>query len=290
MKRDNFNINILKKIIKKPPINTKASDFWTIPYVSDHVLQAHLNQKIEAGSRKKRLISAECEYIARMAEQGLKHKNKSKDEALILDLGCGPGLYAKKLSEKGFNIYGIDISPASIKYAKSSRISSAVFKAGDFIKIPYPENIDTAIMIYGIFGNLYDKDRNKVLKKLTKSMYSGSRFIFDVFSKEYAQKEALKETWYIAEKDGFWMEEPHLVLEKHWVYEKYKTILNAYYILDSQGNLHKNFVRHRWYDLNELSKIMKDHGFNIIDYSSDLTGSPYTDKSLWLGIIAEYKG
>jgi predicted TPR repeat methyltransferase len=36
----------------------------------------------------------------------------------ILDLGCGPGLYTQRLASLGHTCVGIDISPASIAYAR----------------------------------------------------------------------------------------------------------------------------------------------------------------------------
>ena len=36
----------------------------------------------------------------------------------ILDLGCGPGLYASRLARLGHRVTGIDFSPASIRYAR----------------------------------------------------------------------------------------------------------------------------------------------------------------------------
>ena len=36
----------------------------------------------------------------------------------VLDLGCGSGLYVKKLVKKGAKVKGIDLSPALINFAK----------------------------------------------------------------------------------------------------------------------------------------------------------------------------
>ncbi|HOJ15222.1 MAG TPA: class I SAM-dependent methyltransferase, partial [Deltaproteobacteria bacterium] len=36
----------------------------------------------------------------------------------ILDLGCGPGLYTKRLSDAGYDVTGMDYSRRSIAYAK----------------------------------------------------------------------------------------------------------------------------------------------------------------------------
>jgi len=43
-----------------------------------------------------------------------------KNNIDILDLGCGPGLYAERFAIKGHKVTGIDFSENSIKYAKKS--------------------------------------------------------------------------------------------------------------------------------------------------------------------------
>lgn len=45
-------------------------------------------------------------------------------ESCILDLGCGNGELCKKLSEKGFNVYGIDCSNKAIENAKKKDFKS----------------------------------------------------------------------------------------------------------------------------------------------------------------------
>jgi 2-polyprenyl-3-methyl-5-hydroxy-6-metoxy-1,4-benzoquinol methylase len=37
----------------------------------------------------------------------------------VLDLGCGPGLYTERLAALGHRCVGIDVSPASIAFARA---------------------------------------------------------------------------------------------------------------------------------------------------------------------------
>lgn len=67
------------------------------------------NPDWEAASRKHSDIERSVQWLSTVVAK----------DAKILDLGCGPGLYTKRLSEMGYDVTGIDYSKRSIAYAKS---------------------------------------------------------------------------------------------------------------------------------------------------------------------------
>jgi SAM-dependent methyltransferase len=56
---------------------------------------------------------------------------------LVVDLGCGSGLWAHRLVEQGYDVLGIDISAAMVKLARR-REPRARFKVGSFLSVPLP--------------------------------------------------------------------------------------------------------------------------------------------------------
>lgn len=81
------------------------SFIWTDKHISKNMLAAHLDLDSDVASRNVSTIKKTVEWISSV----------SKENAKILDIGCGPGLYSTALSEKGFDVTGIDISSRSIK-------------------------------------------------------------------------------------------------------------------------------------------------------------------------------
>ena len=65
-----------------------TASMWDDDYISERLLDMHLNPDIDAASRKRITI----ERTVRWIEANLEGKNK-----WILDLGCGPGLYCELL-------------------------------------------------------------------------------------------------------------------------------------------------------------------------------------------------
>lgn len=289
--RAGFAVDMLQSLGKKPPLRSPSSDFWADPYISEHVLDIHLSQEEDAASRKIDRIAAEAAWIGARLNNSCESVSVKQEFPLLLDLGCGPGLYAEEFLKQNYNVYGLDFSPSSIQYAqerlKVYAKPSAQFYVGDFTRAAYPSGCDAAVMIYGIFGNLYDTDRDRVLKKLWKALRPGGRFVFDVFTEGYAQREALREGWYVSKKDGFWRADEHLVLEKSWFYTRQRTVFNAYYILNKKAELTTKLVRHRWYDHNEVCSVLTRNGFRVLETAADLCGGQYSNQGDWFAIVAE---
>jgi len=65
-------------------------------------------------------------------------KNIYKNPGRILDLGCGRGEYIKVFSDLGFDPFGLDISPNTIKYLEALNVVAiANLEKGEF---PYEKN------------------------------------------------------------------------------------------------------------------------------------------------------
>lgn len=64
---------------------------------------------------------------------------------LILDIGCGPGNYAKPVTDQGYHYFGLDISPEMISEARRrfTHLENADFSVGDAAHLPFAsESVD----------------------------------------------------------------------------------------------------------------------------------------------------
>ena len=79
----------------------------------------------------------------------------------ILDLACGKGRHAISLNKLGYDVTGVDLSPASIVYAKDFENETLHFDVHDMCK-PYHKQFDAVFNLFtsfGYFENEYDNFR-----------------------------------------------------------------------------------------------------------------------------------
>jgi SAM-dependent methyltransferase len=102
---------------------------------------------------------------------------------LVVDLGCGSGLWARELVSAGYDVLGIDISAAMIEIA-CSRVPRAEFQVGSLLKAKLPQC--AAVTSLGECLNyLFDKEnRISELRRLFRRVYAalrpGGLLIFDI--------------------------------------------------------------------------------------------------------------
>jgi len=96
---------------------------------------------------------------------------KNNSQILLLDLGCGPGVFSKLLAQKGFQVYGVDFSSAMIKVAKKRTGSQKInYLVANIYNLPFKNGYFDAIICLGVFQQIEKpkeaiKEINRVLKK-----------------------------------------------------------------------------------------------------------------------------
>lgn len=103
----------------------------------------------------------------------------------IIDFTCGAGAQAIPLSEKGFNVVGIDIAGKLLDVAKSKSKNNPniSFKKGDVRNSKIGE-FDAAISMLNSLGYLPKNDFKKALANINKNLEMGGLFVFDNTNKE----------------------------------------------------------------------------------------------------------
>ncbi|PKQ64895.1 hypothetical protein BZG02_03325 [Labilibaculum filiforme] len=278
-----LDFSLLESITKKPKLFAKDDgDFWQDPYISEHLLNAHLDDESDQGSRKYQDILQSvlwlCEYL------------KLPEDSKLLDLGCGPGLYSENFYGQGFDVTGIDFSQSSIDYAKEQaegfpyRIN---YICQNYLEIDYHEEFDVITLIYGDLCVLSHTDRNLLLQKVKKALKPGGYLIFDVFTKHYFESKEPDQSWYISKEDGFWSEEEHLLLQSRYKYKKDKVRLDKYTLILKNGTVRTHNIWKHYFSLKRSISMMEKNGFSVKDYWSDLKGKAFEKNSQWIGMIAQ---
>ncbi len=114
------------------------------------------------------------EFLEMPATLSLLPKLKGKK---VLDIGCGSGIYATKLKQKGARVCGVDISPRMISIAKQE-VSGVDFKVGSVYKLPYlNKSFDIAVAPLVID---YVTDIDRALYEVNRVLRDNGSLIFSL--------------------------------------------------------------------------------------------------------------
>ena len=276
--------NILSQLIKlqqKPsPFTPGEPLFWNDPHISTQMLKAHLDPKIEAASRTPETIDRSVQWI--MDTIALKADDN------VLDLGCGPGLYASRFARAGLQVTGVDYSRSSIEYAKRYASENSLnihYRYQNYLELDDDNLYDAAFLIYGDFCPLDPLQRSTLLKNVRRALKPNGRFVFDVTTREHRKKHGNKNNWYAAD-GGFWKPGRQLVLEEGFDYPEQSIWLDQYTVIEGDGkvSVYRNWFQD--YDPEMITGELAQGGFFVESLWGDLTGMPYLSDGEWIGIIA----
>ena len=123
----------------------------------------------------------------------------------ILDLACGFGRHSLEFARRGYDVTGIDITPAYIDYANEQAKKenlNAKFICQDIRTITFDEEFDVVLnMADGAIGYLEDDGENhKIFSVIAKALKNGGKHFMDIMNGSYAQTHFPCKLWDAGEK------------------------------------------------------------------------------------------
>jgi len=97
--------------------------------------------------------------------------------AKILDAGCGPGVMAGKLMERGYAVWGIDFAEPMIRKAREL-CGSDQFGVGDVEHIPFPDNTFDVVVSLGVIE--YLESDEQALREIRRVLKPGGRAVIAI--------------------------------------------------------------------------------------------------------------
>ena len=198
--------------------------------------------------------------------------DKFQDKTKILDLGCGPGLYAYELGKLGHNVLGIDFNKESINYAQKNKSieGNIQYKYSDYIRDEIYGIYDVVIMIFCDFSALVPSEQSILLKKIGKKLTNDGIFIFDVFGKAEYKKQSNERSWYISSGNDFWSKEPYFLIKKKLFDNEY-TVGTRYYLINQlDGKINEFIMSDQYHDEKSIKELMSENDFDIVEINKDI--------------------
>ncbi len=112
----------------------------------------------------------------------------------MLDVACGKGRHSKILAALGYQVTGIDISPASIEIALQSASDHLDFYVHD-MRLPFWGNyFDYAFNFFTSFGYFNTRrEHDDAIRTISKSLRPGGIFVIDYLNVHFAEARLVHE-------------------------------------------------------------------------------------------------
>ena len=247
---------------------------WDDPEFSERMLAEHLSQAHDLASRKTEAIDQHVKWI---------HSEVlGSRPARVLDLACGPGLYALRLSRLGCDCFGIDFSPASIRYAErcaSEEGASCTYRHGDVRDEDFGHGFDLVMMVFGQY-NVFPRDRGlEILRRARAALAPGGRLLLEIQSFEGIERRGGDgPSWYSA-ASGLFSAESHLVLQENFWHADSKASTVRFSVIDARtGAVAGYALSNEAYSEDELTAALRSAGFDDIAWYPALTGQAADDE------------
>jgi 2-polyprenyl-3-methyl-5-hydroxy-6-metoxy-1,4-benzoquinol methylase len=255
-------------------------ELWTRPHIARQMLAFHLDPDTHFASRP----GAAIERIVDWLDEQLALEGKR-----ICDLGCGPGLYATRMAERGALVTGVDFSTVAIAHAKSRAATgkeSPQYLIADYLKDELPGGFDLVALIYYDYCALAPVDRHALLLKIRSMLNPGGRLVMDVLAE--AAFADVHEQLTLEERlmNGFWSDSEYVGIQRTWLYPEQALSLDHYVIVEPAGHWEiLNWMQ--YFSPERLAAELEEAGFAIRSLTGSLAGDTLTDESREIGVIAD---
>lgn len=120
--------------------------------------------------------------------QSLVAKLQIKPDDKVLEVGCRLGENSKEISEKGFDVTGVDFSQVLIDKAKALENDHLQFFQHD-IRLPFWINyFDTALLLFNNFGYYNTlREHDNAIRAISQSLKTEGVFVMDYLNVHYEE-------------------------------------------------------------------------------------------------------
>jgi SAM-dependent methyltransferase len=256
---------------------------WDDPDFSERMLRVHLDETRQAATRPEPQRKLIIDWLTR--ELGL------GDRTYLLDLACGPGLYALELARREVPVTGIDFAPAAIGHAQRT---AAVFRLEDranFVRADIRlanlgvAAFDAVMMLYGQLTVFQPHETTSILERVRRALTPGGAFAFEILDPERINREP--QSWWATPTSGIWNDGPCLDLaERHFDEASGAMVQRHHVIRLDTGQLEVVSVCDQVYRTEDVLLMAEKAGFADVEVHYGWDGLDLPDAEDWIVYVA----
>lgn len=272
----------------RPPAWIKGGNLpWNNPDFSRRMLREHLDESHGAASRQTTERDQQIQWL--WDHLGLEQRCR------VLDITCGPGLYAVDLAKRGCQVTGIDFSPAAIAHARGLAKQNGVqdsctFLEQDVRKMDFAgADFDAAIFLYGQLAVFPPIEAQRLLDQSASALRPGGSLVVELLNQDNIDKR--QSTWWYTDNTGLWGDGPFLHLgERFWIDEEKMSIERFTILHLDSGELEEIILCDQSYSIERMSAMVGKSGFAGVNIFPAWDGLPLYDANEWVVYLAHVAG
>ncbi len=218
-----------------------------------------------------------CEYICNLlAENGV-------GKGILLDLACGTGTMSLLLSDKGYDVIGVDASEDMLSVAQEKKMESGkdiMFLCQRMEELDLFGTINAAVCTLDSINHITDEKMvQKVISKVSLFMEDKGLFLFDV-NTPYKHREVLGDNTFIYDMDDVYCvwqnstDKDTLLTEVSLdIFEKDTEEEDDVYYRYSEEFSEKG------YELSEIEKWLTENKFDVLGIFEEMTKNAVSENT-----------
>lgn len=246
---------------------------WNEPGFSARMLREHLSQDHDLASRKAATIDAHVAW--------LHHHVLDSTPGRVLDLACGPGLYAHRLAERGHRCVGLDFSPASIEHARAvaeARGLECGFQLRDLRGAALDADFQLVMMIYGQLNVFRRSEAEDILRRAHDALVPGGRLCLEVQTYDHVRSSGDRMTSWSTARAGLFSETAHLVLHEIFWDPDAEISTERWHVVDAlTAAVERHALSNQAYTEKALTALLTSIGFASIEILPSFPASAAKD-------------
>jgi SAM-dependent methyltransferase len=276
----------LRLVADRPGLRAWAADMvdlpWSDPAFSERMLLEHLSQEHDLASRRLVVIDAQVGKLLDWLDCGASDSTRHR----LLDLTCGPGLYAQFFARAGCQVTGVDISPASIRVAREITAGlRCEFIESDVAVMELPEGgFDAAIYLYGQAEVPKPDVLPEILRRIRSALRPGAPLALEIRIAARVPR-TTGAGWHTG-VDGLFGPGSQLVLsERGWDPESRATVERHHVIDVETGELTVLGGTERAFEDEEIAELLRKAGFPTVEFHPGWGGLDFERSADWQVVI-----
>jgi SAM-dependent methyltransferase len=196
--------------------------------------------------------------------------------SVILDFGCGPGLYGQRLADLGHRYHGVDFGPAAIEYAiETNRHGDlcsfilADIRTVELDRLPIGF-CDLVMIVFGELNVFSPIESQAIIEKAYAALAPGGHFLVELQSFETVQKVGNSaSSWYKSES-GLFFDRSHICLNESVWDEDLEIAFGWFHIVDGATDDLTTYrsTTQAWGE-GRFEKMITDAGFRAVSTYKD---------------------